>query len=35
MANEWYRRLENQIIGTINKKKRKEEEQKKQRGGDM
>lgn len=35
MANEWYRRLENQIIGTINKKKRKEEEQKKRRGGDM
>lgn len=29
MANEWYRRLENQIIGTIDKKKRKEEEQKK------
>lgn len=24
MANEWYRRLENQIIGTIDKKKRKE-----------
>ena len=32
MANEWYRRLENQVIGTIDKKKRKEE-QKKKRGG--
>lgn len=32
MANEWYRRLENQIIGKIDKKKRKEE-QKKKRGG--
>ena len=33
MANEWYRRLEDQIIGTIDKKKHKEEEQKKKRGG--
>ena len=35
MANEWYRRLEDQIIGTIDKKKRLEEQQKKRRGGDM
>ena len=33
MSSQWYRRLEDQIIGTIDKKKRKEEEQKKKRGG--
>ena len=37
MTNEWYRQMENRIIGSIDKeiKKRKEEEQKKKRGGDM
>ena len=36
MANEWYRRLENQIIGTIDKKEKKADEaKKKKRGGDM
>ena len=34
MSSQWYRRLEDQIIGTMDKKKRKEE-QKKKRGGDM
>ncbi len=29
MANEWYRRLEDQIIGTIDNKKRKEEQKEK------
>lgn len=35
MSNEWYRQMENRIIGSIDKeiKKRKEEEQKKKRGG--
>lgn len=36
MSSQWYRRLEDQIIGTIdNKKKKADEEQKKKRGGDM
>ena len=39
MANEWYRRMENRIIGSIDneikKQKRLEEQQKKRRGGDM
>ena len=37
MGNQWYRQVENRIIGSIDKetKKRKEEEQKKKRGGDM
>lgn len=39
MANEWYRRMENRIIGSIDneikKQQRLEEKQKKQRGGDM
>lgn len=34
MSSQWYRRLEDQIIGTIDKKKKKaEEKQKKKRGG--
>ena len=39
MANEWYRRMENRIIGSIDneikKQQRLEEQQKKRRGGDM
>lgn len=36
MANEWYRRIENEIIGNIdNKKKKAVKAQKKKRGGDM
>ena len=39
MANEWHRRMENRIIGSIDneikKQKRLEEQQKKRRGGDM
>ena len=39
VANEWYRRMENRIIGSIDneikKQKRLEEQQKKRRGGDM
>lgn len=34
MSSQWYRRLEDQIIGTIdNKKKKANEAQKKKRGG--
>ena len=36
MSSQWYRRLEDQIIGKIdNKKKKADEAQKKKRGGDM
>ena len=36
MSSQWYRRLEDQIIGTIDKKEKKADEaQKKKRGGDM
>ena len=36
MSSQWYRRLEDQIIGTIaNKKKKVNDAQKKKRGGDM
>ena len=39
MSDDWYRRMENQIIGSIDneikKQKRLEEQQKKRRGGDM
>lgn len=36
MSSQWYRRLEDQIIGTIdNKKKKANDAQKKKRGGDM
>ena len=31
MANEWYRRLENQIIGTIDSKKKKADEKQKKK----
>lgn len=33
MSSQWYRRLEDQIIGTIDKKKKADEAQKKKRGG--
>ena len=39
MSDDWYRRMESQIIGSIDneikKQKRLEEQQKKRRGGDM
>ena len=39
MIDDWYRRMENQIIGSIDnkikKQQRLEEQQKKRRGGDM
>ena len=39
MSDDWYRRMENQIIGSIDnkikKQQRLEEQQKKRRGGDM
>lgn len=39
MSDDWYRRMENQIIGSIDneikKQKRLEEQRKKRRGGDM
>ena len=36
MSSQWYRRLEDQIIGAMdNKKKKTNDAQKKQRGGDM